>query len=116
MIRGSSPFTSSSRPSIELQALFLYPQLLIFQRNVSGSAAQRAGDNVVATSPKNPRRHSAYSDFYLDASEPPSLNYPSGRGAKIAGAALFAGVVQFALAMFLAAFLYPGYSVSGNTI
>ena len=44
------------------------------------------------------------------------LNYPSGREAKIAGAALFAGVVQFALAMFLAEFLYPGYSVSGNAI
>jgi hypothetical membrane protein len=44
------------------------------------------------------------------------LSYPSGRETKIAGAALFAGVVQFALAMFLAEFLYPGYSVSGNTI
>jgi len=44
------------------------------------------------------------------------LNYPSGREAKIAGGALFAGVVQFALAMFLAEFLYPGYSVSGNPI
>jgi hypothetical membrane protein len=44
------------------------------------------------------------------------MEYPSGREAKIAGAALFAGVVQFALAMFLAEFLYPGYSVSGNAI
>ena len=44
------------------------------------------------------------------------MNYPNGREAKLAGAALFAGVVQFALAMFLAEFLYPGYSVSGNTI
>jgi len=44
------------------------------------------------------------------------LNYPSGREAKVAGAALFAGVVQFALAMLLAEFLYPGYSVSGNAI
>jgi hypothetical membrane protein len=44
------------------------------------------------------------------------MEYPSGREAKIAGAVLFAGVVQFALAMFLAEFLYPGYSVSGNAI
>ena len=55
-------------------------------------------------------------DFYLDASQSPLLNYPSGREAKIAGAALFAGVVQFALAMFLAEFPYPGYSVSGSPI
>jgi hypothetical membrane protein len=44
------------------------------------------------------------------------LSYPSGREAKFAGAALFVGVVQFALAMLLAEFLYPGYSVSGNAI
>ncbi len=44
------------------------------------------------------------------------MSYPSGREAKFAGAALFVGVVQFALAMLLAEFLYPGYSVSGNAI
>jgi len=44
------------------------------------------------------------------------LSYPSGREAKFAGAALFVGIVQFALAMLLAEFLYPGYSVSGNAI
>ncbi len=44
------------------------------------------------------------------------MSYPSGREAKFAGAALFVGIVQFALAMLLAEFLYPGYSVSGNAI
>ena len=71
----------------------------------------------MATSPKNPRLHSGHSAFYPDTSEPlPCLNYPSGTEAKIAGAALFAGVVQFALAMLVAESLYPGYSVSGNAI
>ncbi len=40
------------------------------------------------------------------------LSYPSGREAKIAGSTLFIGTVQFALAVLLAEFLYPGYSVS----
>ena len=44
------------------------------------------------------------------------MSYPSGREAKIAGTALFIGVVQLALAMLLAEFLYPGYSVSTNAI
>ncbi len=44
------------------------------------------------------------------------MSYPSGREAKFAGAALFVGIVQFALAMLLAESLYPGYSVSGNAI
>ena len=35
---------------------------------------------------------------------------------KIAGTALFVGVIQFALAMMVAEFLYPGYSVSKNPI
>ncbi|TLX98449.1 MAG: DUF998 domain-containing protein [Thaumarchaeota archaeon] len=67
-------------------------------------------------SPKNLGLHSACSAFYPVSSGPPLLNYPRGREAKVAGAALFAGVVQFALAMFLAEFLYPGYSVSGSAI
>ncbi len=44
------------------------------------------------------------------------MSYPSGREAKIAGSALFIGVVQFALAVFVAQFLYPGYSVSQQAI
>lgn len=44
------------------------------------------------------------------------MSYPSGREARIAGSALFIGVVQLALAIFLAEFLYPGYSVSQQPI
>ncbi len=44
------------------------------------------------------------------------MSYPSGREAKIAGSALFIGVVQLALGIFVAEFVYPGYSVSRNAI
>jgi len=44
------------------------------------------------------------------------MGRPTGREAMISGAVLFVGVVQFALAVFVAEFLYPGYSVSQNTL
>ncbi|TLY13612.1 MAG: DUF998 domain-containing protein [Thaumarchaeota archaeon] len=92
------------------------PHLLIFhETGVERCPAcgwRRADGDV----PEEFRTAFRYSGFYPVTPEPPLLNYPSGREAKVAGAALFAGVVQFALAMLLAEFLYPGYSVSGNAI
>jgi len=40
------------------------------------------------------------------------MTYPSGRAAKTAGTVFFIGLVEVALGIFLAEFLYPGYSVS----
>src|SRR5713226_5305277 len=70
----------------------------------------------MVTPPKNPRVHSAYSAFYPDTSEPPlvELSQRQGGEARWRGALCRGGPI--ALAMFLAEFLYPGYSVSGNTI